>query len=321
MGYAIEYYAYFIVAAISAICSLFVASTLWFCGSLRTAATQLLLLVHLTLLMEEVSSLPYLFNDSSGLCTTMAFLRFYSGLGNAMSLGLLVISYRYHFMEDTIGIIPFIEKYCTSIVGILPLITLLPFVTNSYKNNNEVWCFMETDTIVSNMWAFLVFYAWAWVILIFSTIVLVYTIYEVCMIDKEMGKLLCSTTGMYATISILAWIPRSVARFAHFGQRDLGNEAYLYAYFPIYIAGIIYTFVFMREKSALLLFDRLSDWNNESTGNRESGASFSWEDSQHRSELLRSRSSSAAALSDRLSLSPSKRGVYAPLVPADQYWD
>jgi hypothetical protein len=220
-------------------------------------------------------------------------------------------------MEDTLGVTPFIEKYSIYLVGVLPLITLLPLTTGSYSNHNDVWCTMQTDSFLTNLWAFVIFYFWAWPILIFSTIVLYYTMHQVYAIDKEIGFKLFSTTGMYAIVSILSWVPRTVARFSSFG-RNLDNTSFLYAYFPVYIAGIIYTLVFIREKKALLLFDRLSDWTGESGGGGtpEMSASFSWEasGSGFKNDLARSRSNSSQ---NNERFSP-KRGVYSALIP-EQY--
>lgn len=306
--------AYYVIAAVSALSSVFVCLTLWVFASLRTTATQLLLLVHLTLLCEELSSLPYAFNWNDGLCATIAFLHFYAGFANAVSIGLLVISYRYHFIDDTYDITKFIHKYSIQMVAGIPLVTLLPFITNSYMNDNEVWCTMQTNSTITNAWAFGTFYCWAWLILIISTLVLVVTMYQVFSVDKEIGKKLFSTTGMYAIISILSWVPRTAARFWNVNE-DIDNTAFLYAYFPVYISGILYTIVFMREKKALLLFDRLSDWTGSDL-NRS--VSFSWEDSTGSNLYYidgtgRSRSSSSNADYKPVP----KPDVYAPLIAND----
>ena len=252
MVYESAYIVYYVVAAISALCSIYVASTLCIVGSLKTSATKLLLLLHVTLLAEELTSIPHIFNDNRGLCSFIAFFHFYSGLANAAAIGLLVVSYRYHFLEDTWEVMSFIDKYSRYMVGVFPLITLLPFITNSYSNDNQIWCTMETDSHVTNVWAFTVFYGWAWLILDISIAVLIHTMYVVYSVDREFGRKLFSTTGLYAIISLLAWIPRTAARFSNFGGK-LDNTAFLYAYFPVYIAGICYTVVYIPYRSTSLV--------------------------------------------------------------------
>lgn len=307
--------AYYVVAAVSAICSLLVCWTLRVFGSLKTTATQLLLLLHLTLLCEELSSLPYVFNFNNGLCAFMAFLHFYAGFANAVSIGLLVISYRYHFMDDAHNIMKFIHKYSVYLVTLVPLVTLLPFITNGYMNDNEVWCTMQTNSATTNAWAFGTFYCWAWLIMVISTVVLSVTMYQVYSIDKEIGMKLFSTTGMYAIISILSWVPRTASRFFNVNNEDMDNTAFLYAYFPLYISGILYTIVFMREKKALLLFDRLSDWTGSDI---DISVSFSWEDTAGSNLYYidgpgRSRSSTCNSANADNKPRP-KSGVYTPLI-------
>jgi hypothetical protein len=321
MDYWGAYIAYYIVAAISGACSIFVVVTLCTCASFKTAATQLLLMLHITLLAEELASLPYAFNGNDDLCSAIAFLHYYSGLANVIATGLLVVSYRYHFLEDRHGIMTFIQKYSILMVAVFPLITLLPFITNSYSNDNEVWCTMQIEHGWTRRWAFLVFFLWGWLIIIYSTGVLGFTMYQVYTVDKEIGLSLFSTTGVYAMISIMAWIPRTAIRFAAHvdATHDLNNMGFLYAYLPFYIAGILYTLVFLREKRALLLFDRLSDWTGDTGGsNPEVGASFSWETSSQRGGDGRERERSNSSTNSIERFSP-KRGVYTPLIIPEQY--
>lgn len=314
MQYWWAYVAYYVVAAVSGACSIFVVATLFTAAKLKTAATQLLLVLHVTLIAEEFTSLPYVFNGDRGVCAAIAFFHYYFGLANAVATGHLVISYRYHFLEDRHGIMKFIEKYSVLTVILFPLITLLPFSTNSYSNDNDVWCTMQMDSEWTTRWAFLVFFLWGWLILLISTGMLTYTMCQVYSIDKEVGLNLFSTTGMYAIISILSWIPRTAIRFSvkiH-AAHDLNNMGFLYAYLPFYIAGILYTLVFLREKQALLLFDRLSDWTGDSgVSSQDAGASFSWEVSQ-RDERAPSTGSAASAEGR---WRPKKGLVYSALIP------
>lgn len=321
MGFQDAFAAYYAIAALSALCSLFVCFTLWLFASLKTTATQLLLILHFTLLCEEVCSLPFIFAWNRGLCATIAFFHFYAGFANAISIGLLVISYRYHFMDDTFGLTNLIQKYSLHFVTIIPLITLLPFITNSYSNDNDVWCTMKTSSRTTNVWAFCTFYGWAWLILNLSTLVLVITMYQVYIVDREIGMKLFSTTGMYAIIAILSWLPRTAIRFWNVDNQDEDNTALLFAYFPVYISGILYTVVFLREKKALLLFDRLSDWAGSDL---DVSMSFSWEDTAVSNLYYTDVAGSRSRVSSHVSnvnpdyRSVSKAGVYTPLISSDR---
>ena len=310
--------AYYVIAGVSVTCSLLVSITLCKYGSLKTTATRLLLMVHLTLLSEEFTSLPYVYNRAPGLCTAIAFFHFYSGLANAVSVGLLVVSYRYHFFEEIADWVQFLFNHSIYLILGFPLITLLPFSTDSYTNSNEVWCTMQVDTQVTNIWAFVIFYAWAWSILLVSTIILIYTMCQVYSIDKEIGKNLFSTTGMYAIISILAWVPRTAARFTNFHRENMDNMAFLYAYIPVYIAGMLYTVVFLREKKSLLLFDRWSDWTTNDDNDLR--VSFTFESSNQSKAYLEGLGSprnptGSPRASNRHSIDKRvKRAFYSPLL-------
>ena len=319
---------YYAVAAVSGLCSIFVVATLFTFGSLKTTATQLLLYLHLTLLLEEFTTIPYAFNGNRGICTFIAWLHFYSGYSNAISTGLLVISYRYCFMEDTWNIMKVIHSRSVQFILLVPLVTLLPFITNSYSNDANVWCLMETNNRATNIWAFSVFYIWAWLILIVSTAVLGYTMYQVYTIDKEVGKKLFSTTGLYAAISIFTWIPRTAARFANFNNEAMDNEGFVWAYFPMYFAGMMFTLVFMREKKALLLFERMSDWTLD-LDNPSVDASFSWESrnalidqgSSSMNSNGSSQVSSAGSSEKHIKIctpTNKKRGMYSPLITREE---
>ena len=313
-------YAYYALAGVSGACSILVSATLCLYGSLRTPATRLLLLVHVTLFLEELSSLPYVYNGVEFLCSAVSFFHFYSGLANAVAVGLLVVSYRYHFFEEKAESVKLIFKYSVLLVLGFPLITLLPFATDSYTNNNEVWCTMQVDTQTTNIWAIAVFYFWAWTILLISTFILIYTMYQVYSIDQEIGSNMFSTTGMYSIISIVAWIPRSVARFINFRGGGMDNMAFLYAYIPVYVAGILYTCVFLREKKSLLLFDRWSDWTGDAETSDESRVSFTFESNQSAAQLEGLGSPRSPGASPRARQRPQsldnrvKRAFYSPLL-------
>lgn len=71
--------AYYVLAGLSVLCSIFVILTLAFYGSLKTSATRLLMALHFTLIWEEVTALPYVYNTNNALCEAVAFLHYYFG--------------------------------------------------------------------------------------------------------------------------------------------------------------------------------------------------------------------------------------------------
>ena len=275
---------FYVLAGVSVLCSIFVVSTLWFHGSLKTNATRLLLALHVALICEDISALPYVYNTNHGLCEAIAFLHFYFGLASIVAIGFLVISYRYHFFTETVWLSTFISKWAVPLVILIPLITLLPFASNSYDSKDSPWCSVSGKQN-DHTWAFAVFYAWVWAILGSSTISLTYTMLEIYSIDHTVGRKLFSTVGMYAIISIVTWIPRTAAQVINYRKGQLSFDQWLYSYIPLFGAGILYTLVFLTEKKSLILFDRAAraDAGIEAQNSRDRGMStFSWEGSDFR---------------------------------------
>lgn len=278
---------YYVLGGVSVLCSVFVVATLWFHGSLKTNATRLLLALHLSLICEDISALPYVYNTVDGLCEAVAFLHFYFGLASIVAIGFLVISYRYHFFTETVWMSSFIKKWAIPLVVIIPLVTLLPFASHSYDSHDSPWCAVSGKKN-DHTWAFGVFYAWVWIILGSSTVSLIYTMVEIYNIDPTIGRKMFSTVGMYAIISIVTWIPRTTAQIINYRRGQLTTQQWLYSYIPLFAAGILYTMVFLTEKKALILFDRAvhTDAAIDVQNGRDRGmsgmSSFSWEGSDFR---------------------------------------
>ena len=272
---------YYVLAGISVLCSVFVVSTLWMHGSLKTNSTRLILCLHIAIICEEISALPYAYNANDDLCEAIAFLHFYFGLSSIVAIGFLVISYRYHFFTETVRVSTFIKNWSIILVVVIPLITLLPFISRSYDTHKGPWCAVSGKKR-DHSWAFGVFFAWVWVILGSSAFSLSYTMIEIYNIDPTIGRKMFSTVGMYSIISIVTWIPRTAAQIINFRRGSLTTNQWLYSYIPLYIAGILYTMVFLTEKKALILFDRAAhtDQGIDAQTTRDRAMSgFSWEGS------------------------------------------
>jgi hypothetical protein len=272
--------AYYVLAGISILCSVFVVATLWFYGSLKTSATRLLMALHITLICEEVTALPYVYNTNNALCESVAFLHYYFALASIVAIGFLVISYRYHFFLDHLGFNKFIHNWSIILVVVFPMITLLPFTTSTYREHDGPWCAVGGGRN-DHTWTFAIFYVWVWLILFLSAIWLVITMMQIYKVDRASGNRLFSTVGMYSIISIATWIPRTVEQIVNFSDGSLESNEWEYSYFPMYIAGILYTLVFLTEKKALILFDRALNMDNRDMEER-THSSFSWEGSDFR---------------------------------------
>ena len=254
---------YYSVAAVAAICSIFVDITLLKYGMLHTPATKLLMALHTLLLVEEFTLLPSVFNRADIICKLIEFLHIYSSLAFTSSVGLLVVSYRYHFFEDSNDVMKNIEKYWLYVIILFPFLVMVPFMMSIITNEDSVtavgsseWCTIRTSGTALYMVSFVLYYTCIWGILLFSTVFLSCTMYEVYVVDEMVGMKLMSTTGMYVIISIVSWIPRTCIRMINFSDEDPGSTSWIIAYMPVFISGMLLTLVFLSEKKALLLFDR-----------------------------------------------------------------
>jgi len=274
--------AYYVIAIVSFSCSVFVWTTLYIHGALNTIATRLLLLLHASLMWEEVTSLPYVFNYNATICSMNMMFHMYFGLVNIKSIVMLVISYRYHFFEDTYGVNRIINKYYLHIAFIGPMIAVIPYADNSYSRTIGPWCTLASSTYTTGI-IVKIFYLWIWLMLVIASICLVITVVQAYRIDRDYCLRFMSRTGMYAIISILCWIPRTATRLDP-SKHDIANSTtrlWYYAYLPIYIAGICYTLVFLTEKKALIMFDRDIGPSSSNSEDLRDGSSFSWEGSAY----------------------------------------
>ena len=301
---------YYVIAAISASCSIFVITTLLKYGMWQTSATKLLLALHSLLLMAEITELPLVFNDIAALCQTIEFLHIFFFLASTITIGLLVVSYRFYFFEDTYSVMKMIDKYWLHLIIIIPTLSLIPFFIASINNEdvvsdvNSEWCTVNTSGTLLYLVMFIYFYSLVWMILLVSAIVLGYTMYQVYTLDEMVGKQLMTTTGLYSIVSLLSYIPITYVRMSYFSDHNPGSDIWLIAFLPFYTAGILYTMIFLSEKKALRLFERAITQSREL---------FSWETSD--------RVSITSSNSSMLQSSPTKNALQSVTIEHNSVWE
>ena len=77
---------FLVFAVFSTLCSFGAAGFIAKHGNLRSNASKLLIYLHVSLLMEEVSSFPYAFSSNSALCKVMGWLHILSSLMNIFTM-------------------------------------------------------------------------------------------------------------------------------------------------------------------------------------------------------------------------------------------
>jgi hypothetical protein len=272
---------YYVLCPISILCSLYVIISVIQFGY-STSPSKLVLCLHLTVLVENIASLPDAFITNDGLCAFIGFLRTYFGFANAIVVFMIVFHYRYIFIIDKYKLKDFVSRHREKIIFIFPIMTILPFFTGSYGQENSIWCSIQTNSITGTTWSFAVYYGWIIGIIGISTTLMCRTILEVYIADSAIASLLLKSIGVYAVISILSWFPRCLAAFHIL--------SYINSNIFLYFSSIAYFVVFLFEKKSLQSFEENAIKNAFITTNSEHDSAYiSW---QFDSTFLRSSSSS-----------------------------
>ena len=246
---------YLIVGGITIICTGFVVTTLLRFGSKKTHITRLLLLLHGSLLIEEIVFTPYVFAFESVICSIGQWIQYYSSLMNALVMAELVLTYHYLFFEDAQGIDRFIRKHGVLMAIIFPLITILPFSTSAYTGNTYGFCVqVDYTTFTTTLWTLFTFYLWVWIALGVSIYTGLSSIYYLYKTDRGLGNKMLSTVCMYNIASIACWIPRSIVGIVMLTTARSRGLIVLGYMLPVYMMGLSFSIVFLFEKNALALF-------------------------------------------------------------------
>lgn len=265
----VEFILYYVFGVLSIIGNLFVALSLMRIG-LLSSPTKLVLYLHLTLVLENLTTFPNVYSNIGPFCEFIAVVRTYSGMANSFVVVSLVLLYRYWFVEDSWKIIPFMSKYRELLIFGIPLLSLLPLSTNSYGSSHEYFCTLRKSTMDDKIWAGLLYVCVVAVTITLSFAIMVHTVVHVFMTDSRYAKSLFRSVGFYAIFSILTWIPRSLAQ--------VGVLSYLSTFYLTYISGILYVLIFIYEKEYFQAYERNTAWNTDlqEGGDRDSGY-FSWD--------------------------------------------
>lgn len=269
-----KYFAYYVLAAFSLIGNLYVAGALVRLGSQKSCFTFLLLLFHISLIGEEIATIPKIYTPSDNMCIAMEFFHFYFSLMNIVVLTLLVESHRSSLLEDFFRSRQRILKYGLYGIILFPLITVLPFTNGGYslseEDDNQGWCILSFSH--DTTWELSVYFVWVWLLMILIVCLMAYLQYKLCRTDNLMAKNFFSTIGLYVIVGICTWIPRSFERMASYDGGNSSLVILFIAYLPVDISGIFYTLIFLREQRSL---EKLNEFPEE-----VGDLSFTWEKSE-----------------------------------------
>lgn len=251
------YVAYFIVSTIAIImtsvgCFLIVR---W--GDLRFSITKLMLTMHGTILLEEIFNLPFAFSWNNGLCAFAAFVQTYCGLANAISTAFLMIFfYCSHTCNERIPLVvsSLIRRWSAPVTFLFPLITLLPFSTNSYGVTYNEWCRIKVGDNIDSLWSLFVYHLWSLLAIVASGYMITKSISAACKIHATVGGRLFTSLGMYAVMALVCWTTRVVINLWAFSpaRQQPSSNYYMLTDFIIQCMGIGYSLILFYDISMVL---------------------------------------------------------------------
>jgi hypothetical protein len=321
----IVYVMLYIFATVAIICSISSLIFIWNHRNRRGLVTKLLFYIHFSLLIEELCVLPFIYNDTGDFCKFVGFLQIYSGLSNIMAMGVLVL-YFVNYLTSYSGLwLSTIAKYKEFVIFCFPLITLLPFSTNSYGEAFDVFCGLPSDNPTQSLWAILVLHLWLWLVILFSIVLLGKVLYKTMKVDSNIAKKIFTTVGIYLIVTMLAWIERSVPRLMQVSDNDFQTPRLVYylMVFNVYIISMVYALLLYLDPTVV---DQSKHEFSVDSGEHDSNLTLQWDDlsdvmsSQNASQIsnvMEQRSSSMldgslgvelrpSALRDSIILSPTE---------------
>lgn len=121
------YISFYIIAGISFVCSVLVMTTLFLARrTAKNCFTFLLLWLHASMIAQEVTLLPSVYDRNHGVCTMMEFLHYYFGSMNIIIITLLIEAHRSTLLTGSFQSRKLILKYGAALFVGFPLITVLP---------------------------------------------------------------------------------------------------------------------------------------------------------------------------------------------------
>lgn len=199
-----------------------------------TMSCKTILYLHFTQAVYMLASIPNIWETPISLCQFIGWLRYYTGFSNvcaSCSINYVI----YMLLFGTIGMEYNNSKrsnryyWLEGFVFGLPLITMLPFITNSYGVNviegNSLCSIPPSDPNVE-AWDIGILYAWTISILLLQSFLTGLLIFNLLKHYSEVSLKILMMYGLYPIVTLVLWIPRTLGRFTKSGNSSLGITAF-----------------------------------------------------------------------------------------------
>ena len=243
---------YCIIAVLSIVGSVYIAASIYKFGA-STINTKLVLYLLISQIIQDVTSMPYLYSRSYISCAIAGFIRIYIGFVNIFIVSIMVIAYRQMFFEDFKKTAKFCENNVLAIILVPPLISVVPYFVNSHAYgdvNNGLCSYISNSSSTGKLFLYILF-SQLFFMAAFNLSILTSTIVGVYRADPSLASKLIKSVGLYAIITTVFWVPRCL--LAVFLRDD---ENVIYGNILVFLNGIGYFLIFLREKKALKLLEQ-----------------------------------------------------------------
>jgi hypothetical protein len=292
-----QYIIYYVFCCIAIIANVMVLVSLWKIKNSKTCFTFLLYFLHSTSILMSIFSFPYVWKEHHMLCEIIQSFDCYISIMNLLTVAFLVETHRTTVIESLFDIRRIVHQYGYYLLFGPPSIVFFGFATGVYGSVNNAFCLIESDLGAASFLS--LYYLWAWLILIFSTLRTIDTISRIMIFDKKLAKRFFGTIGIYIVVAILTWLPRSLVRFAQKVNNDdddqYDNGLLLSVLIIFEIGAIGYCFIYFREKASIKLFEAYRTSFTGTEINDEDGFLFTWDEVITQDMLLRTTSVESAA--------------------------
>eukprot|EP01040_Poterioochromonas_malhamensis_P016817 gene16817-19187_t len=232
--------------------------------TLSAPTTRLIIFLHISCLLQNLCSVPYIYTGNTVLCELMGFFHYYFGLINVFSIVYLTIFYYFTLTRDgdtsrtARDVVNWMSSYGLILPFVFGFIALFPFMDNSY-GKVDIWCSLTVSEASANDWAFIIFYLWVLLATTFCSSMFLYLYSYYSKLELQCTERLCSLLGIYILISICCFIPRLAYRIV--GLIEPEYEApdifSFLAGVPMYIAGLLYCVNYYYSNDDMTKYERV----------------------------------------------------------------
>jgi hypothetical protein len=215
----------------------------------------ILLNLHISTIAENFTAIPFIWKSSSALCLSTEAFKFYFGLQNVLSILVLIRGFSVSVVNPSMNHFT-TQKLLTAQAFLIffPTIVFLPFSDSTYQYPSGPWCSLPSSASI--VWEVFIQYLWVWIMLLMAVldnlriIRKLYKHYDQTLLADYIPKV-----AGYTVVTFISWIPRTMVRLSHSTTSHEGTVLAFFSYFPMYVAGILFVFLFFKNIESINTYE------------------------------------------------------------------